>query len=345
MALSQQPVSPRCATPLRGSRKAGAERERDGRPSPLRGQRDVDPAAWLAIVNPAAGGGRCGRRAPGALDTLRASLTGSGETLETAVTSSSGDATRIARAAFARGARHFLAVGGDGTAFEILNGILPEAGANPRPPVLGFLPLGTGNSFVRDWSRDGLAHCLEALRAGLRRRVDVLRVTHRGGELWALSVVSLAFPAAVSSLVNRRLKPLGKVGYSLGVLLEVARLSPRELWLAVDGGEPRRESLVLLCACNNQYVGGDMRMAPDAAVDDGFLDLVTTGPVGRLELLRTFPRIFAGTHVEHPEVAVRRVRSLGLELEAEVEVMIDGESLRLLIERVDVVPGAIEVAL
>lgn len=319
---------------------------------------------WLAIVNPAAGGGRCGRRAPAALAALRASLARTGETLQIAVTRSGADATRIARDAFAGGARRFLAVGGDGTAFAIVNGLLPEAALEAHPPrrgspeaasagsrgaaqepVLGFLPLGTGNSFVRDFGRDGLARGCDGLLSERRRRVDLLRVRHRGGEVWALGVVSLAFPAAVAALVNRRLKPLGKLGYSIGVLVEVGRLSSLTLRLALDGGEPRRESLVLLCACNNRYVGGNMRMAPGALVDDGFLDLVTAGPVGRLELLRTFPRIFAGTHVDHPAVAVRRARSLELDLDAEVDVMIDGESLCLWIERVDVVPGALAVAL
>jgi diacylglycerol kinase (ATP) len=300
--------------------------------------------AWLAVVNPAAGGGRCGRRAPEALAALATCLARSGDALEMAVTRVPGDATRIAREAFARGVRRFVAVGGDGTAFEVVNGLFPAA-AGGLPPVLGFLPLGTGNSFVRDWTRDGVGHCRQALECGERRPVDLLRVRHAGGELWALSVVSLAFPAAVTARVNRSLKPFGKVGYSLGVMAEVARLARTELRQAVGEGELRSEAITLWCACNNQHVGGDMRMAPDAAVDDGLLDLVTAGAVGRLDLLRTFPRIFAGTHVEHPKVAVRRARSVVLDLDREVDVMVDGESLRLRPERVDVVPRAIAVAL
>ena len=80
-------------------------------------------------------------------------------------------------------------------------------------------------------------------------------------------------------------------------------------------------------------------------IDDGLLDLVTVGPVGRLDLLRTFPRIFAGTHVEHPAVTLRRTRGGGVRPAEPVDVMIDGESLRLRIESVEVVPAAIAVAL
>ena len=98
--------------------------------------------------------------------------------------------------------------------------------------MLGFLPLGTGNSFVRDHARDGIAFCRDALVTGRSRRVDLLRLRHRDGELLALGVVSLGFGADVASLVNRRLKPFGKLGYSLGVLAEVARLAPRTVRLA-----------------------------------------------------------------------------------------------------------------
>jgi diacylglycerol kinase (ATP) len=300
--------------------------------------------AWIAVVNPAAGGGSCGRGAPAALESLRAGLAGAGQTLEVWYSAGTGEATRIAREAFGRGRRRFLAVGGDGTAFEVVNGLFPEAEHDLRPAVLGFLPLGTGNSFVRDFSRDGVAYCRDAVETGRRRKVDLLRVRHQHGELMALGVVSLGYAAAVAALVNRRLKPFGKLGYSLGVLAEVARLAPRTVRLAVDG-EARTESLVLLCVCNNQYVGGDMRMAPEAVVDDGVLDLVTVGPVGRFDLVRTFPRIFAGTHVEHPAVALRRARRVVFDLPVPVDVMIDGESLNLRLESVEVMPAAITVAL
>ena len=130
-------------------------------------------------MNPAAGGGRCGRSAPAALESLRAALEGAGQTLEVAYSGVTGEPTRLAREAFGRGLRRFLAVGGDGTAFEVLNGLFPDAAREPRSVVLGFLPLGTGNSFVRDFSRDGVAYCRDTMIAGRRRDVDLLRVRHR----------------------------------------------------------------------------------------------------------------------------------------------------------------------
>ena len=282
----------------------------------------------------------------GCTRVARRALAATGDTVDVERSGARGEAAAIARAGLARGVRRFIAVGGDGTAFEVLNGLFPEAVTADPPPVLGFLPLGTGNSFVRDFTREGAAYCREAIAAGRSRRVDLLRVRHRTGECVALGVVSLGYGARVAALVNRRLKPFGKIGYSIGVVAEVARLEPESVRLTMDADlEPRAEEMVLLCACNNRHVGGDMMMAPEARIDDGELDLVTVGRVGRLDLLRTFPRIFAGTHTSHPAVTVRRGRAIAFEMVEETDVMIDGESMRLRLESVEVARRALTVAL
>ncbi len=110
-------------------------------------------AAYVAIVNPAAGGGRGRKMLCSALERLRAG----GVAIDVLETQGAGDATRIAREAYARGQRRFIAVGGDGTSYEVVNGLFPEASAGERP-TLGFLPLGTGNSFLRDFSDRGVEH-------------------------------------------------------------------------------------------------------------------------------------------------------------------------------------------
>ena len=108
---------------------------------------------FLAVVNPAAGGGRCGKLAPAALEKLRAK----GVELDVVESSGPGDTVRLAREAYVKGVRRFIAVGGDGTSYEIVNGLFPEAASGARA-ALGFLPLGTGNSFLRDFSDRGVEH-------------------------------------------------------------------------------------------------------------------------------------------------------------------------------------------
>jgi YegS/Rv2252/BmrU family lipid kinase len=295
----------------------------------------------LAIVNPAAGGGRCGRRARQILPRLREL----GIELEVRETSGRGDATGIAAEEWRAGRRCFVAVGGDGTAFEVLNGLLPQARPGQEPPTMGILPLGTGNSFVRDFAENGEDYSIEAIRRDVPRPCDVLHVRHAAGELFALGTVSLAFAADVAALANRRLKRLGRLGYTLGVLLRLAALAPLRLVLDVDREGERELDTVLLCVQNNRHVGGNMLMAPRAEIDDGRADLVVAAPVSRLELLRTFPRIFRGTHVHHPAVSTRPFETVALRGAPELDTMVDGESLRLRIFGIEVVPGAIRILL
>ena len=160
---------------------------------------------FLAIINPAAGGGSCGERVGAALDRSRAA----GIMLATAETSAAGQATQIAREAYGRGCRKFLAVGGDGTSYEIVNGLFPDsvvAGSSAGTSLgagkdavamLGFLPLGTGNSFLRDFTSRGVEHTIEALRKNSRRLCDVIRLRHTGGEIYFINMLNLGFAACL----------------------------------------------------------------------------------------------------------------------------------------------------
>ena len=130
---------------------------------------------YFTIVNPAAGGGRCGKLAPRALDRLR----NAGLALEVRETRAPGEATVFAHEAYAAGYRNFIAVGGDGTSFEIVNGIFPAALSEGRA-ALGFLPLGTGNSFLRDFTKRGADYAIESIVARRRRPCDVIRLNQIG---------------------------------------------------------------------------------------------------------------------------------------------------------------------
>ncbi|HKC72357.1 MAG TPA: acylglycerol kinase family protein, partial [Terriglobales bacterium] len=174
---------------------------------------------FLAVVNRAAGGGRCGKLVDEALGRLAAG----GIELELAETTRPGHASEIARAAYARGQRNFLAVGGDGTSYEIINGLFPQAQAGERP-TLAFLPLGTGNSFLRDFSERGLEHATQALLTGQRHACDVLRLTHREGVLHYINLLSMGFAADVAAVRIRRFKNMGELGYLLALFVCLARL-------------------------------------------------------------------------------------------------------------------------
>jgi YegS/Rv2252/BmrU family lipid kinase len=300
---------------------------------------DKSSATFLAIVNPAAGGGRCGRLAKDALQKLR----DAGIKLEVAETKAAGEATQLARAAYARGQRQFLAVGGDGTSFEIINGLFPEAISGGRP-TLGFLPLGTGNSFLRDFTTRGAEHASEAMVAGRRQPCDVLRLTHSGGEIYFMNLLSMGFTADVTAAANRRFKRLGELGYILGVLVCLARLDRRVFPLrAGQATELDQRRCLFLTFNNSKFTGGKMMIAPQAATNDGLIEYVRWGAIGRVGLLRNFPTLFDGTHVKHPLASRSAVSTVDFALNAPADVMIDGEVYTLNCQRIDVLPSALDV--
>jgi diacylglycerol kinase (ATP) len=300
---------------------------------------DATKSSYLTIVNPAAGSRRCGRLAKSALAKLEAA----GVRLEVMETAQRGDATRFVRTAYARGQRQFIAVGGDGTSFEILNGLFPEACAGGAP-TLGFLPLGTGNSFLRDFTDHGVEHAAASILAGEPQSCDVLRLKHAAGELYFMNLLSMGFAADVTAAANRRFKSFGELGYVLGVLVCLARLERRSFPLRVEQEkEFDRRRCLFLSFNNSKFTGGKMMIAPHASTNDGLIEYVRWGPISRLALLRNFPKLFDGTHVQHSQAERRGVRSIEFALDAPVDVMIDGEVFTLSCRRIDVLPDALRV--
>jgi diacylglycerol kinase (ATP) len=292
---------------------------------------------YFAIVNPAAGGGRCGKLAPAALDRLRSA----GLLMEVRETRVPGEAVVLANGAYAEGYRNFIAVGGDGTGFEIVNGLFPAAASEGRA-ALGFLPLGTGNSFLRDFTERGADYAVEAIVTRRRRPCDVIRLNHAGGSLFYINTLNMGFAADVATLTNRRLKRLGELGYLVGVLVSLARLRRRPFPLRADGERDDRRCLFLAFS-NSKYTGGKMMIAPHASIDSGAIEYVHWGPIGRLGLVRNLATLFDGSHIRHPLASRRTAMRIEFDLETPVDVVVDGEVLTLEVESLEVLPNALDV--
>jgi diacylglycerol kinase (ATP) len=292
-------------------------------------------------VNPAAGSGRCGKLARDALERLRSR----GIAFEVHETAKPGDASDLARRAYEQGKSRFLAVGGDGTAFEIVNGLSSGLGLNghSRRLQLGFLPLGTGNSFLRDFGKADVEHAVEALVANRSRTCDVLRLEHTEGVTHSLNLLSFGFVADICAITNARFKALGAGGYGLGVITALAHLHTRPLRMRVDHGELWEQDMVFVSVCNSRYTGGRMLMAPYADTGDGQLDIVVCGTMDRRTLLSTFPKIFSGRHVHHHAITSARARTIELYEPQPIDLMIDGEVLRRQPTKIEVLPRALDV--
>jgi diacylglycerol kinase (ATP) len=300
---------------------------------------------FLAVVNPAAGGGRCGKLAPAALERLRAS----GFTIDVAETRVPGHATELVREAVTLGQRNFLAVGGDGTSYEIVNGIFatPRRTADDRC-ALAFLPLGTGNSFLRDFlnhrGAEGIEAVAKAMASEKPRHCDVIRLKHARGQLYYINLMTLGFAADVADVTNRRFKRWGELGYILGVLTCLARLDRRAFLVRTDDEKDFDERRCLFLAfSNSKFTGGKMMIAPSADPCDGLIEYVRWGPIGRLGLLRNLHTLFDGTHVNHPMASRMSVRRVEFLHDGPVNVMIDGESLHLQCESLEVLPGTLDI--
>ena len=295
--------------------------------------------AFLAIVNPVAGGGRGRNLVAPALDRLRAG----GISVELVETSSPGQGASLARDAYNRGYRKFIAVGGDGTSYEIVNGLFP-APEGAEPPTLAFLPLGTGNSFLREFSEHGVEFALQALLAGRSKPCDVLRLKHKEGTIHYINLLSMGFSADVATLRARRFSGWGELGYQLSIFLCLLRFRRRPFPLGVNGEQSLdQRPCLFLTFSNSKFTGGTMMIAPQADVNDGLIEYVRWGPIGRFGLIRNLPTLYDGTHVNHPLAERRPAKRVDFHLDAPVDVMVDGEVLTLHCESLDVLPSALNV--
>ena len=296
---------------------------------------------FFAIVNPAAGGGRSAKLAGPALARLRQNKL----QVDSVASTGPGHAVELAREAYDQGYRQFLAVGGDGTAHEIVNGVFAGRKSVERV-TLGFLPLGTGNSFLRDFSNNGAEASAQAILDNRTRGIDLIRLNHATGEVFSFNLLSVGFTADVAALTNRAFKAFGPVGYLLGVFVRVVQLHRRSFALRCDEDQEWDERRSLFLTFNNsKYTGGTMLIAPQADPADGLIEFVRWGPIGRLGLLRNLPRLYDGSHVHHPLASRRAVRHVEFNIAEPVDIMIDGEVSRLECRSLDVIPAAVDVFL
>jgi diacylglycerol kinase (ATP) len=294
---------------------------------------------FLAIVNPAAGGGRSAKLAGAELARLKTK----GLRVDVIASTGPGHVAELAGEAYAQGYRRFLAVGGDGTAHEIVNGVFSHQKTTQRIE-LGFLPLGTGNSFLRDFSEGGVGDSLDALQNGRKRRVDLLRLSHATGTIYSLNLLSVGFTADVGAITNRIFKSFGDLGYLLGVFVKVAQLNRRGFKMRVDDELDWDERRCLFLSFNNsKYTGGTMLIAPQADPTDGYIEYVRWGPIGRFGLLRMLPRLYDGTHINHPLASHRSVKKVEFALDGPVDVMVDGEIVTVDCKTLEILPGVLDV--
>ncbi len=255
----------------------------------------------------------------------------------TVVSERPGHVTELAAEAAGRGQSPLVLVGGDGTLFEAVNGM---AGAG-RFLSVAQIPVGTGNSFIKDLGIESVEDGLRALTGGRTRVVDLGRVRSPAGEYHFVNLVGAGFVANVASRAGS-FKLFGELAYTIGVLLELILLRAVPCRLTADGKESVRDAHFIE-VCNSRKTGGQMIMAPSAEVDDGLFDVVIARAMSRRTLLKLFPLIFTGEHVKDPHVETFRCSRISVSFDPPQKVTPDGEILGSTPLEIEVVPRALEV--
>ncbi len=292
---------------------------------------DALPERWTAVINPVAGRGR-GRLT---LSLVADTLATVDRDVEIRVSADLADAVAIATTALDAG-RGVVACGGDGTVCA-LAGLAAE-----RDGVLAIVPSGSGNDLARHLGvprRDAPA-AVALLATGHVTRVDLGRAqADDGSTAWFTTVANAGFDAEANRWANGVDWIGGTPLYVLAVLRTLSSYAPRRVRVTVDNDVVDEDAWLVAVANTRSYAGG-MIIAPDASLDDDALDVCIVGKVSRADFLRTFPKVFAGTHVKHPAVSTRR----GSRVTVEMPDARDAPELWASGERVGPLPAALESA-
>ncbi len=305
-------------------------------------------APTVLVVNPQSAGGKTERRWP----ELRATIQEAFGTFDECFTRSAGDATKLTREALRGGAELVVAVGGDGTINEVVNGFFDGEAAIAPTASFGIVPAGTGGDFIKTL---GIPRDTFAAAAALKtpaRTIDVGRLRYLADDgtpkvRHFINIASFGIGGLVDRYVNDSSKAFGgTVSFALATLKAGAQYKNARVRLILDGGTPKEGKIYNVAVANGRYFGGGMKIAPDAAVDDGWFDVVTLGDFGFTDLILRGLDIYTGKHLANPKVTVaraRKVEAVPVDGAGPVLLDVDGEAPGRLPATFELLAGALKV--
>src|SRR5262245_2815147 len=299
-------------------------------------------ADFVAIVNPASAGGKTAMTWERVQKTL-----GNIRVLKTAAR---GHATELTSAALKNGARTIIAVGGDGTINEVVNGFFSDGRLINAEAALGIVPAGTSSDLRRslDLPLDQ-KEAASILRNGVPRPIDVMcvRYTDASGASatrYAINVTSFGISGLVAARAPRAAKGVGgRLAYLSAAAMAAFRFPGRRVVLILDGTNRIEERITNVAVGNGRYHGAGMRVCPNADLTDGLLDVTVIGYVGLFELLASARMLYNGRILDHPKVQSFRARHVQAESTEQTLIEIDGEPLGQLPMEIEVLPNALPI--
>jgi diacylglycerol kinase (ATP) len=305
------------------------------------------PPQRHVILNPASGAGKTGKRQAEILALCDRHL---GRQYTLCVTREPGEATDSARTAVAQGAELVVAVGGDGTIQEVVNGFFADGRPLNPDCALGIIDAGTGHGFAQSLRLPGeLERQMELVAGPVSRRVDVGRASYADGggrhkERYFVNECQAGIGGEVVRKVGTKNKRLGgTLAFGASTLAAALRYPNQVVTVQVDEQLPQTQKLIGVVMANGGFMAGGMKLAPGARLSDGLLDILLIHEQSLAERLKNFPRIYSGSHIGLPKFGLVRGRSISLSSPESVPFEADGELWGSLPCRVEILPEVLWV--
>ncbi len=312
----------------------------------------IDSSLPLVIVNPKSAAGSTESSWAGIAADLRAHF----GAFQVVFTKCAGDGVLLAKRGAEDGRKFIIACGGDGTINEVANGIL-ESGKNCE---LGILPNGTGGDFRRTLGMpNDSREAAKCLRDGETKTIDVGRVTffnHDDQQIsrYFLNVSSFGLSASIIERVKNSSSfswlpgdtLRGKTSFALSTLQEVLGLNFVTVRVRIDDNEEKSLNTVNFCVCNSRYFGGGMKIAPDAKINDGLLDVINIGDIKTAKILLNAYKLYNGSHLDLAEVKAAQATRIEVSPSNDhqkIDIETDGELPGRLPATFEIVPNALRV--
>jgi diacylglycerol kinase (ATP) len=303
-------------------------------------------AAVLFVVNPASGAGKAGRQ----WAQVETWLPSAGIPYETALTTRPNEATEITERAVRESRPVVVAVGGDGTLNEVVNGFFHNGAPIPTTSKLAMVPLGTGGDFRRTLQIpvDPRA-AIDVLRTGITRRLDAGCVTYQAEDgstavRHFINIADAGLGGEVVQTVGNGTKRFGSMAYTLGGLRALVGFKNKPMTVDIDQVTHQLPKAQQVVIANCQFFGGGMQMAPTASPTDGVFDVILIKNAGKIETMRGMNDFRAGKHLDqtNPKIELLYGKRISITSPVPVRIDVDGEAVGFLPALFEMQPGSIE---
>ena len=283
----------------------------------------------FTVINPVSANGRTGKVWP----QYESFLTDNGLQLDTCKTMFSGHAVQLVREALDKGYTKIMAVGGDGTVNEVVNGFFRSGDLiNPSASLIVFSQ-GTGSDYIKSLGITGrVKHILDIAKNGREKMFDVglidyVSLAGRPEKRYFINLADAGLGGETVYLVSRSSKFLGGLlTYLFAALRTIIKYNNKKMELTIDGETVLREKINSIMVANGSYFAGGMQIAPGADLQDGEFNIIILGNLTKFEIITNLYKAYSGEHISHPKIKVCRGREVKIEADEEVLIDVDGEA-------------------